>query len=123
MACVVATSCGQPSEPSAAAPAGTAGDPLLGPAEPATGSPVRIGLFNVEDNPLADLRSTGDAAAAAAAYANDHLGGLAGHRIEVVRCADKVDEAAAAACADQVLPAGGAGGVGGAATARGPGRA
>jgi branched-chain amino acid transport system substrate-binding protein len=106
MACVVATSCGQPSEPSAAAPAGTADDPLLGPAEPATGSPVRIGLFNVEDNPLADLRSTGDAAAAAAAYANDHLGGLAGHRIEVVRCADKVDEAAAAACADQFLQAG-----------------
>ncbi|HZG88682.1 MAG TPA: ABC transporter substrate-binding protein, partial [Pseudonocardia sp.] len=100
-----ATACSQPDAPSGAA-AAPAGDPLLGPAAPATDSPVRIGLFNVEDNPVADLRSTGDAAEAAAAYANEHLGGLDGHRIEVVRCADRIDPAVAAACADEFLKAG-----------------
>jgi branched-chain amino acid transport system substrate-binding protein len=97
-----ATACGQlgTSTPSAAQ---VAEDPLLGPADPASGSPVRVGLFNVEDNPLSDLSSTGDAAEAAAKYANEHLGGLSGHPIEVVRCADKVDVAAAKACAEEFV--------------------
>lgn len=100
----IATACGQPATPTGAAKsAPTAEDPLLGPADPATGSPVRVGLFNVEDNALSDLSSTGDAAEAAATYANEHLGGLAGHPIEVVRCADKVDVPAAKACADEFV--------------------
>ncbi len=101
-----ATACGQPGAPTGAAAPPAAADPLLGPVVPATGSPVRVGLLNVEDNPLADLRSTGDAAEAAAAYANEHLGGLDGHRVEVVRCADRIDPAAAQACADEFLRAG-----------------
>jgi branched-chain amino acid transport system substrate-binding protein len=105
---VVASACGQTDDQAdpGAPPAPAAADPLLGPAAPATGSPVRIGLFNLEDNPRADLRSTGDAAAAAADYANEHLGGLDGHPIEVVRCADKVDVAVAQACAEEFLRAG-----------------
>jgi branched-chain amino acid transport system substrate-binding protein len=109
-ASVAGVSCAQPGDRT---PTGTPGgasasaeDPLLGPADPATGSPVRVGLFNVEDNPLSDLRSTGDAAEAAATYANEHLGGLAGHPIEVVRCADKVDVATAKACADEFVRTG-----------------
>ncbi|WP_214403745.1 ABC transporter substrate-binding protein [Pseudonocardia lacus] len=108
VAAVVAavTACGQPGAPGPVATPAAASDPLLGPADPATGSPVRVGLFNVEDNPLADLSSTGDAAEAAAAYANEHLGGLDGHRVEVVRCADKVDAPSAAACAEQFVRSG-----------------
>jgi branched-chain amino acid transport system substrate-binding protein len=102
----VATACGQPGAPGPAVAPAAASDPLLGPLDPATGSTVRVGLFNVEDNPLADLSSTGDAAEAAAAYANDHLGGLDGHRIEVVRCADRIDPQSAAACAEQFVQAG-----------------
>jgi branched-chain amino acid transport system substrate-binding protein len=71
-------------------------DPLLGPANPATGSPVRVGLFNVDVTDQVDLSAIGDAAEAAAAYANDHP-------IEVVRCADKDDLAAAAACRELFL--------------------
>lgn len=96
----VTTACGQPdlAEP-------TTGS-LLGPANPATGSPVRVGVFNLEDNPLIDLSSTGDAAEAAAAYANDHLGGLDGHPIDVVRCADKLDAEATETCGDVFVQAG-----------------
>jgi branched-chain amino acid transport system substrate-binding protein len=108
MASVVAVvaACGQPGAPGPATAPAAASDPLLGPADPATGSTVRVGLFNVEDNALADLSSTGDAAEAAAAYANEHLGGLDGHRIEVVRCADRIDVEAAAGCAEQFVDAG-----------------
>lgn len=102
----IATACGQPGAQTGAAASVASADPQLGPADPATGGPVRVGLFNVEDNALSDLRSTGDAAEAAASYANDHLGGLGGHPIEVVRCADKVDVSAAKACAEEFVRAG-----------------
>jgi branched-chain amino acid transport system substrate-binding protein len=101
-ALIAGVSCAQPATGPSASPA-AAEDPLLGPADPASGSPVRVGLFNVEDNPLSDLSSTGDAAEAAAKYANEHLGGLGGHPIEVVRCADKIDVAAAKACAEEFV--------------------
>jgi branched-chain amino acid transport system substrate-binding protein len=103
---VAGVSCAQPAAQAPTSASTGAQDPLLGPADPASGSPVRIGLFNVEDNQLSDLSSTGDAAEAAATYANEHLGGLAGHPIEVVRCADKVDVAAAKACADEFVSQG-----------------
>jgi branched-chain amino acid transport system substrate-binding protein len=99
------TACGQVAAPEPSA-AQAANDPLLGPVDQATGTPVRVGLYNVEGTQLSDLRSTGDAAVAAAEYANEHLGGLAGHPIEVVRCADKVELAAAQACAEEFVRAG-----------------
>jgi branched-chain amino acid transport system substrate-binding protein len=106
-ALAITTACGQPATPGGTtAPAVAQSDPLLGPADPASGDPVRVGLFNVEDNALSDLSSTGDAAEAAATYANEHLGGLGGHPIEVVRCADKVDLGAAKACAEEFVRAG-----------------
>jgi branched-chain amino acid transport system substrate-binding protein len=108
LAFATATACAQPGEQAGAGapPAPPASEALLGPAAPATGTPLRVGLFNVEGNPRADLSSTGDAAEAAAAYANEHLGGLDGHPIEVVRCADQIDLAAAQACAQEFLDAG-----------------
>jgi branched-chain amino acid transport system substrate-binding protein len=88
----------------AGAPAGAAVDnPALGGLKPATGSTVRIGLFNGEGTALANTPQVGDAAVAAAQYANDHLGGLGGHRIEIDRCADKSDPTVARACADRFV--------------------
>ncbi|SHN39919.1 ABC transporter substrate-binding protein [Cryptosporangium aurantiacum] len=71
---------------------------VLGEKKAATGSPVKIGLFNVEGGSAVSSPEIADAAAAAASYANDYLGGLGGHRIEIVRCGDKADGASAAAC-------------------------
>jgi len=45
----------------------------------------------------------GDAAEATAKYANDYLGGVGGHPIQIVRCADKADGASATACANQFV--------------------
>jgi branched-chain amino acid transport system substrate-binding protein len=81
-------------------------DALLGSAAPATGSTIRIGLINGEQSTVGDLHEIGDAAVAAADYANDHLGGIAGHKIEVVRCADKADGASATACGNQFVSEG-----------------
>ena len=101
---VLAAGCGQaPTATGSAGGSAVPDNPAFGAANPATGSPVRIGLFNGEGNPLADQPAVGDAAIAAAQYANDHLGGLGGHRIEIDRCADKSDPAVARACADQFV--------------------
>ncbi|MDR7167361.1 branched-chain amino acid transport system substrate-binding protein [Nocardia kruczakiae] len=76
---------------------------VLGKANPATGSPVKVGLFNVEGGSSVSLPEVGDASQAAVDYANGHLGGLDGHKIEVVRCGDKADGASSAACANEFV--------------------
>ncbi|MGY3555471.1 ABC transporter substrate-binding protein [Williamsia sp. R60] len=73
---------------------------VLGEANPATGSPIKVGLLNVEGGTTVSLPEIGDASVAAVDYANEYLGGLGGHKIEVVRCGDKADGASAAACAN-----------------------
>lgn len=82
-----------------------AADPLGDP-NAAAGDPIKIGLFNVEGGSVVSQPALGDAAVAAADYANDYLGGLAGRPIEVVRCADKNDGASATACANQFVEEG-----------------
>jgi branched-chain amino acid transport system substrate-binding protein len=79
-----------------------AADPL-GPAKKATGTPVKVGVFNVEGGSAVNLPEIGDAAVAAANYANDYLGGLNGHVIEIDRCADKADGASATACGNKFV--------------------
>src|SRR3954452_11507424 len=76
---------------------------VLGDKKAATGTPVKIGLLNVEGGSAVSEPEIGDSAQAAADYANDYLGGLDGHKIEVVRCGDKADGASAAACANQFV--------------------
>ncbi|WP_084742478.1 ABC transporter substrate-binding protein [Cryptosporangium aurantiacum] len=78
---------------------------VLGDKKPATGAPVKIGLFNIEGGTAVDSPEIGDGARAAADYANEYLGGLGGHKIEIVRCGDKGDGASAAACANKFVQA------------------
>lgn len=79
---------------------------VLGDKNEATDSPIKIGLYNVEGGSAVSQPDVGDAAQAAADYANDYLGGLGGHEIEIVRCQDKADGASAAACANQFVQEG-----------------
>ena len=74
---------------------------LLG--KKATGTPVKIGLINNEGSSPVAEPSTGDAAVAAADYANDELGGIAGHPIQVDRCSENEDTASATACANKMV--------------------
>ncbi|HVW43561.1 MAG TPA: ABC transporter substrate-binding protein [Amycolatopsis sp.] len=100
---VVATGCASSSDSSGSGGSGSVDTSVLGPDNKATGTPVKVGLFNVEGGTTVSQPAIGDAAEAAAKYANDHLGGLGGHPIEVVRCGDKADGASATACANQFV--------------------
>jgi branched-chain amino acid transport system substrate-binding protein len=73
------------------------------PGKKATGTPVKIGLINNEGSSPVAEPSTGDAAVAAADYANAELGGIAGHPIQVDRCSENEDTASATACANKMV--------------------
>jgi branched-chain amino acid transport system substrate-binding protein len=73
------------------------------PGKKATGTPVKIGLINNEGSSPAASPSVGDAAVAAADYANVELGGIGGHPIKVYRCSENEDTASATACANQMV--------------------
>jgi branched-chain amino acid transport system substrate-binding protein len=73
------------------------------PGKKATGTPVKIGLINNEGSSPVAEPSTGDAAVAAADYANAELGGIGGHPIQVIRCSENEDTASATACANEMV--------------------
>ena len=73
------------------------------PGKKASGTPVKIGLINNEGSSPVAEPSTGDAAVAAADYANAELGGIGGHPIQVIRCAENEDVASATACANEMV--------------------
>ncbi|MET7769448.1 ABC transporter substrate-binding protein [Nocardia sp. NPDC005366] len=75
------------------------------PDQPATGSPVKIGLINPEGGPAVSMPSNREAAEAVIKYANANLGGIAGHRIELVTCASKEDPASNRDCANKMVEA------------------
>jgi branched-chain amino acid transport system substrate-binding protein len=73
------------------------------PGKKAAGAPVKIGLINNEGSSPTAEPSVGDAAEAAADYANAELGGIAGHPIQVIRCAVIGDTASATGCANEMV--------------------
>jgi branched-chain amino acid transport system substrate-binding protein len=73
------------------------------PGRKASGTPVKIGLINNEGSSAAAEPQVGDAAVAAAKYANDELGGIAGRPIEVDRCPENEDVSSATACANKMV--------------------
>jgi len=93
------------SSPGAAASGGSVPAALKAyfPGKKATGTPVKVGLINNEGSSPVAEPSTGDAAVAAADYANAELGGIAGHPIQVDRCAENEDTASATACANKMV--------------------
>jgi branched-chain amino acid transport system substrate-binding protein len=86
-----------------AAAASSAGLAKYLPGKKAAGTPVKIGLINNEGSSPVAEPSTGDAAVAAADYANAELGGIGGHPIQVIRCAENEDVASATACANEMV--------------------
>jgi branched-chain amino acid transport system substrate-binding protein len=95
-----------PASGSASAASSTSASAALAPFLPgkkATGTPVKIGLINNEGSSPVAEPATGDAAVAAADYANDELGGIAGHPIQVDRCSENEDTASATACANKMV--------------------
>jgi len=73
------------------------------PGKKAAGTPVKIGLINNEGSSPVAEPSLGDAAVAAADYANAELGGIGGHPVQVDRCSENEDTASATACANRMV--------------------
>jgi branched-chain amino acid transport system substrate-binding protein len=76
---------------------------LLGPEDPASGEPVRIGM--VSDGATASFDNTDElrASQAAAEYWNTHKGGIDGRPIEIVTCETGADPAKGTDCANQMV--------------------
>jgi branched-chain amino acid transport system substrate-binding protein len=91
------------SSSSAGTTASTAGLSAYLPGKAATGTPVKVGLINNEGSSPQSEPSVGDAAVAAADYANAELGGIGGHPIKVYRCGENEDTASATACANEMV--------------------
>lgn len=69
----------------------------------ATGTPVKIGFMVPEGGPAVDEPDARVAAVAAVDYANEHLGGIGGHPIELDICKSQEDAASATSCANQFV--------------------
>ncbi|EIV94734.1 ABC-type branched-chain amino acid transport system, periplasmic component [Frankia sp. QA3] len=75
----------------------------LPPGTKATGAPVKIGFITAEGGSAISLPEVREGAQAAAAYANDYLGGIGGRPIQLVVCKSQEDAASARNCANQMV--------------------
>jgi branched-chain amino acid transport system substrate-binding protein len=78
-------------------------DQLLGPEQPASGEPVRIGLVSDGQSPAFDARIEIYAAQATVEYWNERRGGIAGRPIELVTCETGADPAGGTDCGNQMV--------------------
>jgi branched-chain amino acid transport system substrate-binding protein len=76
---------------------------LLGPEEPASGEPIRLGMVGDGATQAFDNRDELLSAEAAAEYWNTHHGGVQGRPIEVVTCETGADPAGGTDCANQMV--------------------
>jgi branched-chain amino acid transport system substrate-binding protein len=101
-ACSSSGGSGSSAAPSSAGTQSASTTANLGTAHPASGSPVVFGLLNLLSGPVT-FPEVSEAEQAAAAYANQYLGGIGGHPIKIVTCATDGQPATSARCANQLL--------------------
>jgi branched-chain amino acid transport system substrate-binding protein len=73
----------------------------LGAENKATGSPITVGLLNLESGPVT-FPEYRQAAEAAVKYINDYKGGIGGHPVQLEACATDGQPATSARCAGQI---------------------
>jgi len=79
---------------------------VLGPKQPATGSPIKVGLIVDGKSDALDSTSVMEAGKATVEYANEHLGGVNGHPIELETCETGQTPTGATTCAVRMIDAG-----------------
>lgn len=79
---------------------------IPGEPNPATGEPVKVGFISDGQSDAIDNSSETPAAEAAAAYANDYLGGAGGRVIDLVTCDTEQTPAGAQDCVAELVSAG-----------------
>ena len=77
-----------------------AGTAALGPPKKATGSPITVGLLNLESGPVT-FPEYRQAAETAIKYINDYKGGIGGHVVKLASCATDGQPSTSARCAAQ----------------------
>jgi branched-chain amino acid transport system substrate-binding protein len=87
-------------------PEGAQVQELLGPEDPASGDPVRLGMISDGATQAFDNTDEVVAADAVGDYWNQHRGGVGGRPIEVVTCETGADPAGATDCANQMVEEG-----------------
>ncbi|WP_235489850.1 ABC transporter substrate-binding protein, partial [Frankia sp. AvcI1] len=107
LSALVLTTAACGSSGSAAGGAAASADPSLFPGtKPSASAPVRVAIITNEGGAAISQPETTAAARAAVSYANDNLGGIGGHRIEIVlTCPTREDVATARTCANKVVEA------------------
>jgi ABC-type branched-subunit amino acid transport system substrate-binding protein len=81
----------------------TAAEELLGPADPASGEPVKVGQVSEGTSATVEAGDELQAGAATVEWLNEHRGGIGGRPIELVTCEMKVDPATTTDCAQQMI--------------------
>lgn len=97
-----ATACAEESDSPADLSSDEAAE-ILGEANPADGAAVKIGYVETGQTAAVDTTDEDKTATAVAKYANEHLGGLSGHEIEIVVCETKGTPAGAQECGSKFV--------------------
>ncbi|MCM3920151.1 ABC transporter substrate-binding protein [Frankia sp. AiPs1] len=107
LSALVLTTAACGSSGSAAGAAAVSADPSLFPGTKTSASaPVRVAIITNEGGAAISQPETTAAAKAAVSYANDNLGGIGGHRIDIVlTCPTREEVATARTCANKVVEA------------------
>jgi branched-chain amino acid transport system substrate-binding protein len=104
---LAATACGDDDSGNGSSePSGADVQELLGPADQATGEPVRLGMVSDGATQAFDNTDELRAAQATAEFWNEHRGGVGGRPIEVVTCETGADPAGATDCANRFVEEG-----------------
>jgi branched-chain amino acid transport system substrate-binding protein len=80
----------------------TGASSVLGTPKKATGSPITLGLLNIESGPVT-FPEYRQAAELAVKYINDYKGGIGGHVVKIASCATDGQPATSGRCAGQIV--------------------
>jgi branched-chain amino acid transport system substrate-binding protein len=101
--------CGSGDDDSGAEPGGAGSDgdnaELLGPSDPASGEPIKVGVVSDGRTPALDNTMQLRTADAVAEYINEHRAGIGGRPIDLVPCETRGDPSGAEGCATELIQA------------------
>lgn len=87
--------------PTSSGSASSSADPFATPNK-ATGTPIVVGLINLEVGPVT-FPGYRSGVEAAISYVNDYMGGVGGHPLQLVHCESDAQPATSQRCANQIL--------------------
>ncbi len=99
---LITTACGSSSSSSSTNSPSASGASAFGTPNPATGTPITVGLLNLELGPVT-FPGYRQGVEAAISYINQYKGGIGGHPLKLVHCSTDGQPATSQRCANQIL--------------------